>query len=158
MVFAQGTEPAEGAGARRRQSNGEQARQERVRLLRQETWEITAARTDALASFLRRAPGARFDIIVHDTRWIEACGARIGALFARHSHAMKIYRTSGSARAAMDPLLIVDDVHFVHRFHVDHTAGKLSIGSPERAKALVERFNEIWESGEPGVTGTVLGL
>ena len=118
----------------------------------------TAARTDALASFLRRAPGARFDIIVHDTRWIEAFGARIGALFARHSHAMKIYRTSGSARAAMDPLLIVDDVHFVHRFHVDHTAGKLSIGSPERAKALVERFNEIWESGEPGVTGTVLGL
>lgn len=118
----------------------------------------SAARTDALASFMRRIPGARFDIIVHDTRWIEASGARVMALLARHSHAMKIYRTSGSARAAMDPLLIVDDTHFVHRFHVDRTGGKLSIGDPERAKPLVERLNEIWESGEPGVTGTVLGL
>ncbi len=95
---------------------------------------------------------------MHDTRWIESFGARVTALLTRHAHAMKIYRTSGGARAAMDPLLIVDDVHFVHRFHVDHPAGKLSIGSPERAKALVERFNDIWESGEPGVTGTVLGL
>jgi len=118
----------------------------------------SAERTDAVAAFLRRSPGARFDIIVHDTRWIESFGARVTALLARHSHAMTIYRTSGGARAAMDPLLIVDDVHFVHRFHVDHPGGKLSIGSPERAKALVERFDEIWESGEPGITGTVLGL
>ena len=39
-----------------------------------------------------------------------------------------------------------------------HAGGTLSIGSPERAKPLVERFDEIWESGEPGVTGSVLGL
>ena len=116
------------------------------------------ARCEAIASFLRRIPGARFDIIVHDTRWIEASGARVMALLARYSHAMTIYRTGASARAAMDPLLIVDGEHFVHRFHVDRTGGTLSIGSPERAKALVERFDEIWESGQPGVTGTVLGL
>jgi hypothetical protein len=58
----------------------------------------------------------------------------------------------------MDPLVLVDDTHFVHRFHVDRPGGKLSIGDPERAKPLVERFDEIWESGEPGVAGTVLGL
>ncbi|HSC98916.1 MAG TPA: hypothetical protein VLI21_08435 [Casimicrobiaceae bacterium] len=118
----------------------------------------SAARCDALASYLRRIPGARLDVIVHDTHWIEACGARVAALLARHSHAMTIYRTGERARSAMDPLLIVDDTHFVHRFHVDRVGGKLSIGDPERAKALVERFDEIWESGEPGVTGTVLGL
>jgi hypothetical protein len=117
-----------------------------------------AARCDLLGSYLRRIPGARLDVIVHDTHWIEAVGARLLALLARHSHAMKVYRTGGSARAARDPLLIVDDEHFVHRFHIDRTGGTLSIGSPERAKPLVERFDEIWESGEPGVTGTVLGL
>ena len=115
-------------------------------------------RCDALSSYLRRAPGGRFDIIVHDTRWIEASGARVMVLLGRYGHAMKIYRTSAAARGAMDPLLIVDDLHFVHRFHVDRLAGKLSIGSPERAKALVERFDEIWETGEPGVTGSLLGL
>ena len=118
----------------------------------------SATRCEALASYLRRIPGARLHIIVHDTHWIEASGARVMALLARHAHAMTIYRTSGGARAAMDPLLIVDDTHFVHRFHVDRSGGALSIGSPERAKPLVARFDEIWETGEPGVTGTVRGL
>jgi hypothetical protein len=117
-----------------------------------------AARCAALGSFMRRIPGARLSIIVHDTRWIEASGARLTSLLALHSHAMTIYRTGQGARKAMDPLLIVDDEHFVHRFHIDRTGGALSIGSPERAKPLVERFDEIWESGELGVTGSVLGL
>ncbi len=118
----------------------------------------TAARCDALSWCLRRMPGARLDIIVHDTHWIESAGGRLTALLVLHAHAMKIYRTGAAARAAMDPLLIVDDTHFVHRYHVDRTGGTLSIGSPERAKPLIERFDEIWETGEPGVTGTVLGL
>jgi len=118
----------------------------------------TAARCDALSSYLRRAPGARFDVIVHDTRWIESYGARLTALLARHAQAMTIYRTGAGARAAMDPLLIVDELHFVHRHHVERSSGTLSIGDPERARPLVERFDEIWATGEPGVTGTVLGL
>ena len=117
-----------------------------------------AARCEALSAFLRQMPGARLDIIVHDTRWLEAFGARLSALLVRHAHAMKLYRTSAAARAAMDPLVLVDDTHFVHRHHIDWPHATLSIGSPERANALVERFDEIWETGEPGVTGTVLGL
>jgi len=120
-------------------------------------WNATA-RCDALAAFLRRSPGTRLDIIVHDTRWIEAMAARLTALLARHAGAMTIYRTGNAARGAMDPLVIVDDLHFVHRAHVEWTRGVLSIGSPERAKPLVERFDEIWETGLPGVTGSVLGL
>ena len=120
-------------------------------------WNI-ASRCEALSSYLRRMPGARLDIIVHDTRWIESIGARITALLARHSQAMTIYRTGAAARSAMDPLVIVDETHFVHRHHVDWPNGTLSIGNPERAKPFVERFDEIWETGEPGVTGTVLGL
>ena len=116
------------------------------------------ARYEALSWYLRNVPGARFDIIVHDTRWIESSGARIMALLSRHGQAMKIYRTGYGARAAMDPLVVVDDTHFLHRFHVDRVGGRLSIGSPELAKPLVERFDEIWATGEPGVTGTVLGL
>lgn len=118
----------------------------------------TATRCDALSAFLRRTPGARLDVIVHDTRWIESTAARLGALLARHAGAMTVYRTSDAARAAMDPLVIVDDVHFVHRHHVDWPRGTLSIGSPERAKPFVERFAEIWATGEPGVAGSVLGL
>ena len=118
----------------------------------------SAERFDALSSYLRGKPGARLDIIVHDTRFVESCGARLTTLLVRHAHAMKIYRTGPAARTAMDPIVIVDDVHFVHRHHVDWAHGTLSIGSPERAKPLVERFGEIWATGEPGVPASVLGL
>jgi hypothetical protein len=120
-------------------------------------WNATA-RCFALASFLRRIPGARLDVIVHDTRWLQASGARLTALLTRYAHAMTIYRTGIGARAAMNPLLLVDDLHFVHRHHAARPTGTLSIGNPERAKPLVERFGEIWETGEPGLTATVLGL
>jgi len=118
----------------------------------------TTERCAALSSFLRRKPGARLDIIVHDMRFVESRAARLTALLARHSQAMKIYRTGAAARAAMDPLVIVDDVHFVHRHHSAWAHGTLSIGNPERAKALVERFAEIWATGEPGLSANVLGL
>ncbi|HTL76839.1 MAG TPA: hypothetical protein VL654_10985 [Casimicrobiaceae bacterium] len=115
-------------------------------------------RCSALSSYLRRKPGARLDIIVHETRYVEAYAARLTALLGRHAHAMKIYRTGPRARPAMDPLVIVDDMHFVHRHHVAWAHATLSIGNPERAKPLVERFDEIWATGEAGVSASVLGL
>ena len=115
-------------------------------------------RCDTLSGYLRRNPGARLDIIVHDTRWIESSAARLTALLVRHAPAVTIYRTGSAARGAMDPLVIVDDLHFVHRPHIDWPRGTLSIGSPERVKPFVERFGEIWTSGEPGVAASVLGL
>ena len=69
---------------------------------------------------------------------------------------MTVYRTGAAARAAMDPLLIVDDTHFVHRYHVDRTGGTLSIGEPERAKPLVERFDRNLGDRRAGRDGDVL--
>ena len=118
----------------------------------------TASRCEALSQFLRHDRAARLSVIVHDTRWLEASGSRFTALLARHAHAMTLYRTGSGACAAMDPLLIVDDLHFLHRQHIDWPRATLSIGNRQRAMPLVERFDEIWETGEPGLAGSVLGL
>ena len=118
----------------------------------------TASRCEALSQFLRHDRAARLSVIVHDTRWLEASGSRFTALLTRHAHAMTLYRTGSGARAAMDPLLIVDDLHFLHRQHIDWPRATLSIGNRQRAMPLVERFDEIWETGEPGLAGSVLGL
>jgi hypothetical protein len=118
----------------------------------------TAARCDALARFLRDQRGARLSVIVRDTRWLEAHAARFITLVARYGHAMTVYRAGDAARSAMDPLLIADDVHFLHRPHIDRMRATLSIGDDERAAPLVQRFDEIWETGEPGLGGSVLGL
>ena len=58
----------------------------------------------------------------------------------------------------MDPLLIVDGRHYLHRFHVDHPRAALGVEEPLGAKPLVTRFEEIWGTGEPGLAATVLGL
>ncbi len=118
----------------------------------------TTARCDALSQFLRGHRGAQLSVIVHDTHWLEARGARFAALLKLHAPAMMLYRTGPEARRAMDPLLIVDDAHFLHRQHITWPRATLSIGNPERAMPLVKRFDEIWETGEPGMSGTVLGL
>ena len=98
-------------------------------------WNTAGALRRAVGSYLRRMPGARLDIIVHDTHWIEASGARLMALLAASLARDEGLPTGSAARAAMDPLLIVDDTHFVHRFHVDRTGGTLSIGESRSARS-----------------------
>jgi hypothetical protein len=117
-----------------------------------------AARIDRLTRFLRRAPNARLEIIVHDTRWIEASCSRLTALLRQYGHAMTLYTTGPDARSAMDPLVLIDERHFLHRFHIDQPRATLAIAMPQAAKPLVARFAEIWATGEPGLSGTVLGL
>ena len=97
-------------------------------------------------------------MIVHETRWLEQTCPRFLALLKTWGHAMTVYRTGPEARNAMDPLLIADDRHFLHRFHVDGARAALAFDAPAAARPLVARFDEIWATGEPGLAGTVLGL
>lgn len=117
-----------------------------------------AERSERLVAFFRRGRGARVEMIVHDTRWLEQSCPRLLALLKTYGHAMTVYRTGPEARSAMDPLTIADDRHFLHRFHVDGARAALAFDSPAAAKPLVARFGEIWATGEPGLSGTVLGL
>jgi hypothetical protein len=117
-----------------------------------------AARAERLATFLRRLHTAKLEIIVHDTRWIESSCPRLIGLLRTFGHAVTLYRTGPDARGAMDPLLIVDGRHFLHRFHADQPRAAIAIEQPLATKPLVSRFEEIWASGEPGLTGTTLGL
>ena len=118
----------------------------------------SVARIDALGRFLRATRTARLDVVVHDTRWIEAYGARFAQLLRQYPHAITLYRSGSEARAAMDPLVIVDRTHCVHRFHADQPRGSLIVASPAGVKPLAARFDEIWGTGEPGMTSSVLGL
>ena len=125
--------------------------------LTQTGWE-RAARADAIAQFLLRTRDARVRMIVHDTRHLESSCARLTALLRRFSAAITIYRTGPEARAATDPLVIVDDCHFLHRFHSEQPRAALVFDDPAQTKPLLSRFEEIWNTGEPGLAGDVLGL
>ena len=116
------------------------------------------ARVDHLAAFLRGTRGRRLDIIVHDTTYLETACPRMLKLLRAYSYAVTIYRTGAEARLATDPLLIVDDRHYLHRFHLDQPRAAMGIEQPEQTRPLASRFDEIWATGEPGINATVLGL
>ena len=115
-------------------------------------------RSAKIAAFLRARRDATLQIIVHDTRWIEGSCPRLTQLLRHYGHAITIYRTGADARAVMDPMTIVDDRHLLHRFHVEQSNAELAIEQPLLVRPFVERFEEIWASGEPGLSATVLGL
>ena len=123
-----------------------------------ETGWNSPARASLLAQFLRRSRKAKLDIIVHDTRWIEASCPRLISLLRMFGDRVTIYRTGAEARVAADPLVLVDGRHFLHRFHVEQPRASLVIEDPHLARPLANRFDEIWATGEPGLSGTVLGL
>jgi hypothetical protein len=115
-------------------------------------------RAEALSAFLRRSRTSKLDVIVHDTRWLESSCPRVLALLRAFGDRVTIYKTGPEAQGAADPLVLVDGRHFLHRFHSDQPRASLVIESPQLAGPLVSRFDEIWATGEPGLTGTVLGL
>ncbi len=115
-------------------------------------------RAERLSTFVRGARDARLDIILHDTRWYESQCARLVALQRHFSTAITVRRTGAASAGMMDPLVIVDGRHYLHRFHIDHARAVLGIEHPQGAKPLLLRFDEIWAAGEPGVAGSVLGL
>jgi hypothetical protein len=116
------------------------------------------ARADKLVAFLRASHNARLDIVVHDTGWIERSCPRLTRLLKQYGHLITICRTGEDAKHAMDPLMIVDDQHYLHRLHVAQPRAVLGVAEPDSAKPLVERFEAIWSSAEPGLSATVLGL
>ena len=117
-----------------------------------------AARAAKLVAFLRSTRNARVDIVVHDTGWIERSCPRLTALLKPYGHLITIRKTGEDAKHAMDPLLIVDEQHYVHRLHIAQPRAVLGIWEGDAAKPLVERFEAIWSSAEPGLSATVLGL
>jgi hypothetical protein len=115
-------------------------------------------RIDKIVAFLRASRNPTFDIVVHDTAWIERSCPRLTRLLQYYGHLITIRRTGEDARHAMDPLLIVDDQHYLHRLHVAQPRAVLGVAEPDEAKPLVERYEAIWSSAEPGLSATVLGL
>ena len=117
-----------------------------------------AARAESIVAFLRASDTATLDIVVHDTGWIERSCPRLTELLKFYGHAITIRRTGEDARHVTDPLMLVDNKHFLHRLDISQPRAVLSIAEPDAAKPLVARFEEIWASAEPGIGSTVLGL
>ena len=115
-------------------------------------------RTDRLFSFLRGAPTRRLRIVLHDVRHLEIDCPRFVQLCAQFGAQVQVQVTRGVARRAQDCFIVADTVHLVRRPVAAQPRGVLIEDDPSEAASQRDRFEEIWEDSDPGMTATVAGL
>jgi hypothetical protein len=117
-----------------------------------------SARADLLRGFLAGNPNARLRILLHDAASVPAHCPRLCGLLRRFSDAVGIHQTTDAARAAADPLLVVDARHALRRVHHASSRSVLITDDTAAVRPLHGRLAQIYEASEPGLTATVLGL
>ena len=118
----------------------------------------SSARTEALRRFLLASRRNRLRIVVHDTAHVVRTCPRLLELLRRFGGAISINETQPQAKGIYDPFTVADEQHSVRRFHFEAMRGLFAMNDPIEARALIERFEEIWEASSPAVSGTTLGL
>jgi hypothetical protein len=107
---------------------------------------------------LRRNPDNRLRIAVHESDYIQRACPRLLLLLRDFSTQVAVYRTEGVARRAQDRFILADALHYVRRPVADQPHGVHARHTPGEARALHDRFEEIWEVSEAAISATTLGL
>lgn len=115
-------------------------------------------RFELLDRFLAADRNNRLLIVVHDPDGVVRNCPRLMILLRRYSYAMSINETLHQAKGVYDPFAIVDERHFVRRFHYDQPKAMTALDDPQGARTLILRFEEIWEASRPAIFATHLGL
>ena len=115
-------------------------------------------RQDLLRAFLLARRTNRLDILVHDTGYLSRHCPRMLDLLRQFSHGVTIHQTHAHVQGVYDPFVIVDDAHFVHRFHFDDSRSLLAFDDPQETRTLNDRFDDLWEASFPALSASTLGL
>ena len=113
---------------------------------------------EALRSFLANGRQNRLTILLHQTEYLTLRCPRLMQLMRMFSHSFAVYQTGEEAQQARDSFVLVDGVHYVHRFHVDHARFRFGLDDAAAVQSLRERFEQIKETAMHSVSATTLGL
>jgi hypothetical protein len=118
----------------------------------------SSERLETLARFLRGGPNRRVFIALHDLEYVSRRCPRFMALLGIYASSVFVYRTLGDAAKVQDCFALADGDHLVRRPVTAQPRGVLVINDPKECQPMRERFDEIWESSEPGVSANTTGL
>ena len=118
----------------------------------------SSLRFNRLKVFLLSNRSNRIDIALHRSENLGRDCPRIMILMRQFPYAISIQRTLPEAQRVQEGFIIVDNLHYLHRFHFDHPRARLAFHDEAGAGLLQRRFDEIWGYTEPAAAATVLGL
>lgn len=115
-------------------------------------------RYESLRAFLMKSRANRLVLVLHETDFLERHCPRLMNLIKLHSHAVSVSKTQEHARIANNPVVIADEAHYVHRFHVDGARAAVALGDHAGARQLEERFEQLLEASSQVALAGALGL
>jgi len=115
-------------------------------------------RVEALARLLRESRTHRIYIAIHHTEHLTTRCPRLMTLLGSYSAGMFVYQTRGDAAKVQDCFVLADNEHLVRRPVTNQPRGVLVLNDATACQPIHERFGEIWEASEPGVSANTTGL
>jgi len=115
-------------------------------------------RAERLRQFLLASRDNRLYLVVHDPDFLRRHCSRFLQLLAEFSAVIAIHQTEGEALRAPDCFVLSDLEHFVRRPVATATRGVYAINEYNEARAIRDRFDEIWQSSFQAISATTLGL
>ena len=115
-------------------------------------------RITRLREFLSRGRNNRLYIAVHKTEFIEQRAPRILNLLGLFAANIFIQRTQGDAARVQDCFILCDETHLVRRSVAAQPRGVVLTDDLIEGAKTRDRFDQIWESSEPGVSANTSGL
>jgi hypothetical protein len=116
------------------------------------------ARIERLKNYLLSSRDNKIRVVLHDISQLEPSCARFMALFRQHPSAIVIHQTTEKAKHASDPIIIADSHSYWHLLHFEQPRSILQLRSEEETAPMIERFEQIWEASELGISSSTLGL
>lgn len=111
-----------------------------------------------LREFLSRGRNNRLYVALHSTEFIERRAPRLLALLGLFGSSIVIQRTQGDAARVQDCFILCDEMHLVRRPVAAQPRGVILTDDLIEGAKMRERFDNIWESSESGVTANTSGL
>lgn len=118
----------------------------------------SSPRIEAVANFLRSSRTHRILIALHDVEHVTKRCPRLITLLGSYPAGISIHRTLGDAAKVQDCFVLADGEHLIRRPVTKQPRGVLVLNDPKECQPMRERFDEIWESSEPGVSANTTGL
>ena len=118
----------------------------------------TPARIEALRQFLARSRGNHLYIALHDTEYVKRYCPRLITLLGTFAGSMTIRRTEGEATKIQDCFVLADQAHVVRRPVTAQGRGVFLLNDTHEGLGMRDRFNEIWQLSESGVSANTTGL
>lgn len=111
-----------------------------------------------LQHFLTSNIASELSIIVHDASYFQNKCPRLLGLLEIYAHKMRVRVTNTSVRHVKDCFILADNQHYIKRIHIDQARFKYAFDDAASVEVLNNRFTELRDVTEDGITLRPLGL